>query len=237
MATKKKIKPFKIVRLDTENDSIAISAANRYMRSITDRDDRYQEARLAVIRSERTFKADRGTKFCSYAFNGVRMHSCVLWKKQKKLDLIETVSGPEFTEEGSVEIVENQPEDAKDPSVMADAKDVWDIAMKCLPEHTKRVILRKYLDGYRNHEIAKELGISNQRIGQLVNEGHEIIKGEISKRCSSNLLKAALPELSRNSTAPASTAPVKPSKSVVRNTKYKVNRLRASRNRQLASVR
>ena len=166
--------------------------AKSYLNPLWTRDDIQQDAYLGLLYAWRTWRPDKGVTFKIWAVMMVRQWTMNKGLVYFGLPLLRAYQQDNLQERMAVinplsleRMVEDY--DNSDPAALIDYnakaefdklfKPSFEDLMELVKNKRNRLILRRvYLDGQTYEVIGRELGISRQRVGQLLKKVYEEIK-------------------------------------------------------------
>lgn len=150
-------------------------------------DDLLQLGKLGLLKAAETYSSSKNTQFQSYAISMIKYYivreakKCSLRSRTKAtFEIVNSVSieTPVTGNEGEEVCLHDTLRDNSDAYMDADMRISLEGLKKVLPERIVKVIQMR-MQGYTQKEIGKEIGVSSQYIGSIIEKNKEIIYNRI----------------------------------------------------------
>lgn len=163
-------------KMFNENINIAYKIVQRYRNCGIEYEDLKQIALLGLWKAVNTYKADKKVLFSSYSYKVIQNEINLYLKTNKKHFLNrylkdEIIEG--FTIEEVIPNKDNQIERLED---FLDTRKYISKIKKYITNKREKIIVDMLLSSKKQNEIAKELGISRQRVSKIIENIRKRIK-------------------------------------------------------------
>lgn len=171
-----------------ENEKLVYGVMRRKYRWVreNEREDVEQAGRLGLMKATKNFRTEKGVAFSTYAERCIenainqyfrRAHA----KGERVVESISSVIGRLESDDVTWEdVLEDEGQRVED---VVERKELRLMLYKEASEMkaSKSEIIRLWLDGYNGAEIGNKLGVSRQRVNQVVQEYRRTIKRKLAK--------------------------------------------------------
>ncbi len=141
---------------------LALRLARRSVLYRLDPDEALDVATWALVGAARTYRADQGTHFGSWAYLKVRGALLDAWRSRRRTEPLEA----------------DPPDRDHDHD---QAEDLDDLLRLAPTDRHRQVLALRYRDGLRQREIAAAIGLGQSGVSRLLAEGHQAIRGALAE--------------------------------------------------------
>jgi RNA polymerase primary sigma factor len=164
-------------RITQANLRLVVSIARRFAAGLNSFDELVSDGNVVLMNAVDKFDYSRGFRFSTYATHAVQRHFYRQYKQTRKRRNIEISTSPEVLRE----VAEARNPENRHVHSDRQIRYMRHLMDENLPERERRIIESRYgLNEYERkktlREIGEELGISKERVRQLLNRAEECLR-------------------------------------------------------------
>lgn len=163
-----------------DNYKLVYFVVNKYFKKLNTniKEELISEGFLSLVNRTSSFDASKGYSFTTYIVKCI-YHDLIRYLKKYEYKYLDIISLDEKISENDLtylDIIENKKEDLKYIDLYT--------SLSKLPKHKYNLILKIFLEDKTQTAVAKELGISKQRVNKLLNTTLSDLRDNISLNMS-----------------------------------------------------